>query len=205
MPMTKHFGTSSAFPTAPVVASHSCCRALSPHHRNMSDDMLKALAKNGGVIGINFSPGFLNAEIEKKQNELLGPKSRRNTACRSITGISSKAEPEKGRPSTPSSRTRLAELQKTLPPVDVKTLVDHIDHVVKVTGNADHVGLGSDFDGISDDPGRIGKYRAASADHRRNFWPADTKKSDVRKILGGNFLRVFDAVQRAAEKVGRIP
>jgi len=133
---------------APVVASHSCCRALSPHHRNLSDEMLKALAEKDGVVGINFYPGFLRDDLDKK-----------------------------------------------LPVVDVMTVVDHIDHVVKVTGDADHVGLGSDFDGIGEVPdgldnaGLLPNITKELA--RRGYKPAD-----IRKILGGNFLRVFAAVER---------
>jgi membrane dipeptidase len=130
---------------APIVASHSCCRALSDHHRNLSDKMLKALAKNRGVIGINFLPMFL--DIGNEDN------------------------------------------------VDIKTVVDHIDHVVKVTGNCNHVGLGSDFDGISRTPlglENVSKLPAITAElHRRGY-----KASDIRKILGGNFLRVLQKVCR---------
>ena len=136
---------------APVVASHSCCRALSDHHRNLTDDQLKALAKNGGLIGINFFPDFLDAQAERK------------TA------------------------------------VSVKTVVDHIDHVVKVTGTADNVGLGSDFDGISATPVGLedaGRLEAVT----RELLARGYKESDVRKILGGNFSRVLGAVERAAKK-----
>ncbi|MBN1271669.1 MAG: M20/M25/M40 family metallo-hydrolase [Candidatus Aminicenantes bacterium] len=127
----------------PVVASHSCCRALSDHRRNLSDDMLKALAKNGGVIGINFLPEFLDNEKGKK--------------------------------------------------VDAATVVDHIEHVIKVTGNANHVGLGSDFDGISSTPENlehIGKLVHITEELVRRGY----NESDIHKILGGNFLRVFNKV-----------
>ena len=138
---------------APIVASHSCARALSDHHRNMSDEMLKALAKNGGVIGINFYPGFLKAE----------------------------------------SKIKSEELRKSLPRVDVKTVVDHIDHVVKVTGKADYVGLGSDFDGIGSPPvglENVGKMANITAELVKRGY----KDADIKKILGGNFLRVFRKV-----------
>ncbi|MEE8377734.1 MAG: dipeptidase, partial [Candidatus Aminicenantaceae bacterium] len=134
---------------APIVASHSCARALSDHHRNMSDEMLKALAKNGGVIGINFYPEFLNAENDENPTPL----------------------------------------------VDVKTVVDHIDHVVEVTGKADYVGLGSDFDGIDSTPmglENIGNMANITEELvKRGYTDAD-----IKKILGGNFLRVFREVSR---------
>ncbi len=137
---------------APVVASHSCCRALSPHHRNMSDEMLKALAEKDGVVGINFYPSFLNSDIDKK-----------------------------------------------LPAVDVKTVVDHIDHVIKVTGDADHVGLGSDFDGITETPAGL-ENAGLLPNITKELVARGYKPEDIRKILGGNFLRVFGAVERAREK-----
>jgi membrane dipeptidase len=183
---------------APIVASHSCCRALSDHHRNMSDEMLKALAKNGGLIGINFYPAFLNADIDKKQNALLAEVARTYGLpaeyaefMKAEAGIRDKCLAE--------YKTRLAELKKNLPVVDIKTVVDHIDHVVKITGSADHIGLGSDFDGISETPAGLenaGKLGALT----RELLARGYKESDVRKILGGNFIRVFAAVQNAAAK-----
>lgn len=134
---------------SPIVASHSCARALSDHHRNMSDEMLKALAKNGGVIGINFYPEFLNAGDDENSTSL----------------------------------------------VDVKTVVDHIDHVVKVTGKADYVGLGSDFDGIGSPPvglENVGLMANITAELVKRGY----EDADIRKILGGNFLRVFREVSR---------
>ncbi len=184
--------------SAPIVASHSCCRELSVHHRNMSDEMLKALATNGGVIGINFSPGFLNSENEKKQNELRAAVAKKYNLPSDEREIM-KAEPEKREKFRAEFKAKLAELKKTLPPIDAKTLVDHIDHVVKVTGSANHVGLGSDFDGISETPAgleNIGQLVNITTELRARAY----KEDDIRKILGGNFLRVFGAVQRAAKR-----
>ena len=183
--------------SAPIVASHSCCRELSVHHRNMSDDMLKALAANGGVIGINFMPGFLHAENEKKQNELGAAVAKKYDLPFNEQEIM-KAAPEKRDTLMAEFKAKLAELKKTLPPVDVRTLVDHIDHVVKVTGSANHVGLGSDFDGISETPAgleNIGQLMNITRELRARGY----KEDDIRKILGGNFLRVFEAVQKAAK------
>jgi len=182
--------------SAPVIASHSCCRALSSHHRNLSDEMLKALAKNGGVVGLNFLPGFLNSEIEKRQNELMADISKKYDLPGDTSEIM-KAPPEIRDKFFAEYRTRSAELKKTLPAVNVKTLVDHIDHVVKVTGSADHVGLGSDFDGISDAPTgleNVGRLMNITVELIARGY----KENDIRKILGGNFLRVFEAVGRAA-------
>jgi membrane dipeptidase len=183
--------------SAPVIASHSCCRALSDHHRNLSDDMLKALAKNGGLIGVNFSTGFLNVLHEKEQQTLweevargLGLPGDFSEAGKVSSELRKKAEAE--------FEARWPALRAGLPPVDVKTLVDHIDHVVKITGNADHVGLGSDFDGISDPPQGledIGRLVAVTDELQRRGY----KEADIGKILGGNFLRVFQAVEKAAQ------
>ena len=182
----------------PIVASHSCCRALSPHHRNMSDEMLKALAKNGGVIGINFFPNFLNSELEKKQNDLLAQVAKKYDLPADYFEIM-KADPEKRSALLAEFQTKWAEIKKTLPAIDVRTLVDHIDHVVKVTGSADSVGLGSDFDGISETPvglENIGKIMAVTQELSRRGY----SEGDIRKILGGNFLRVFNAVAGAGRR-----
>jgi membrane dipeptidase len=183
---------------APIVASHSCCRALSPHHRNMSDEMLKALAKNGGVIGINFLPGFLNSDIEKKQNKLVGEIAKKYDLPSDYREIM-KAAAEKRDKFFAEFNSQWAALKKQLPPVDVKTVVDHIDHVVKVTGSADHVGLGSDFDGISETPAGL-ENAGQLMNITKELLVRGYKEEDVRKILGGNFLRVFEAVEKAAKK-----
>jgi membrane dipeptidase len=183
---------------APVVASHSCCRALSDYHRNLTDDMLKALAKNGGMVGINYLPGFLNAEIEKKQEALQAEIAKeyglKDDSPVSFTRLDAATRDK----FFAEVRAKSAEMEKTLPRVDVGTVVDHIDHVVKVTGSADHVGLGSDFDGISATPVGLenaGKLGAITAELLRRGY----KEEDIRKIVGGNFYRVFQAVQKAAK------
>jgi len=183
--------------SAPVIASHSCCRALSEHHRNLTDDMLQALAKNGGVVGINFSTGFLNADYKKKE-QALGEEIARELGLPADPEEAEKADPEKAKKAEAEFEARWPALRKSLPPVDVKTLSDHIDHVVKVTGDADHVGLGSDFDGISDPPTGLedaGRLVAVTDELQRRGY----KEADIRKILGGNFLRVFQAVEKAAK------
>lgn len=174
---------------SPIVASHSCCRALSDHHRNLSDKMLKALAKNGGVVGINYAPFFLNAGKWKKRDALRSellkkynlPEDRREFAS---------ADPETRKKFSEEYNVQLEELNKTLGQESVKDVVDHIEHVIKVTGNANHVGLGSDFDGIGTPPlglEHVGKIANITAELVKR----GHKDSDIKKILGGNFLRVF--------------
>jgi membrane dipeptidase len=183
---------------APVVASHSCCRALSDYHRNLTDDMLKALAKNGGLIGINYLPGFLNAEIEKRQEALRAEIAKKYGLPDDERAIM-RADPAVRDKAFSDYRARWAELEKTLPTVDVGTVVDHIDHVVKVTGDADHVGLGSDFDGISITPAGL-ENTGLLPNITQELVRRGYKPEDIRKILGGNFLRVFQAVDRAKER-----
>ncbi len=124
----------------PVVASHSCVRSLHDHHRNMTDEMLRALAQNGGVIGLNFFPDY------------LAPRGA---------------------------------------PVTVETLVDHIDHAVRVAG-IDHVGLGSDFDGVPALPLGIEDVSDLPA-ITEVLMARSYTRDDIEKILGGNLLRVFKA------------
>jgi membrane dipeptidase len=180
--------------SAPVVCSHSCCRALSVHHRNLTDDMLKALAKNGGMVGINYSPGFLNSERDKQQTALLEEVARKYGLPADYFEILRLA-PEKKDPALKEFHDRWEEMRKSgkAAAVDVKTVVDHIDHVVKVTGNANHVGLGSDFDGISEAPqGLENVGRLENITHE--LLARGYKEDDIRKILGGNFLRILKAV-----------
>jgi len=178
--------------SAPVVASHSCCRALAEHHRNLTDDMLKALAGKRGMVGINYSAGFLAAGREAKQQALRAEVARKYGLPQDM-GELMRSDPEKREAAFREYRRRWEEMRKTLPRVDVATLVDHIDHVVKVTGNANHVGLGSDYDGISETP--EGLENAALLENiTRELRARGYEEADIRKILGGNFLRVWNAV-----------
>ena len=177
---------------APVVASHSCCRALSEHHRNMTDRMLKALAKNGGVIGINYALGFLNSDYEKVQNEIREQVAKELDMTSNFFEMEN-VEPAKLKKFQEQYQARWKAARKKLPPVNVKTVVDHIEHVIKVTGSADHVGLGSDFDGISAAP--TGLENAGKLSNiTKELMARGYKEEDIKKILGGNFVRVFREV-----------
>ena len=126
--------------TVPVIASHSSCRYFTPtFKRNMSDDMIKLLGKKGGVIQINFGSSFLD-ENYRKQAEVLQGKFMKILAEKKLKF------------SDPAAQDLLKQFQKENPVLfaDVETVADHIDHVVKLTGNAQHVGIGSDFDGVGD-------------------------------------------------------
>jgi membrane dipeptidase len=184
--------------SAPVVASHSCCRALAPHFRNLSDEMLKALAEKSGVVGINFWPGFLNEAIDKAESDLMAKIAAEHGLPTDLVGFT-RLDPAARAAYQADFAERWAELRATLPVVDVKTVVDHIDHVVKVTGDCDHVGLGSDFDGISITPQGL-ENSGLLPNVTKELVRRGYKPEDIRKILGGNFLRVFSRVAGAKDR-----
>jgi membrane dipeptidase len=179
---------------APVIASHSSCRALCTHPRNMTDDMIKALAARGGVIQINYHVGFLSQEFQdaSKANPELGKQIEAeakkrcagNEACELIEA---------------DKITRDYVAQGKLPRVDWTAIIDHIDHAVKLVG-PDHVGLGSDFDG-ADMP-----YGMEDATHLPQITSALLAKgyspADIQKILGGNTLRLMQDVEAVSHKMG---
>jgi membrane dipeptidase len=165
--------------TKPVLLSHSSCRAISDIPRNVTDDMLRALAKNGGVIGINFGEGFLNP----KDAELLKANIAAISTEPSLTGkaLDAYAAEELKRDSVP---------KPTVGTLD--DAVAHIDHAVKIAG-IDHVGIGSDFDGISSPPKGledISKMPALRAALKAKGYSDE----DIRKISGANTLRVLKEV-----------
>jgi membrane dipeptidase len=178
--------------TAPVIASHSSCRVISHHARNMTDDMLRALARNGGVVMINYEASFLSEEYrvasEKKGGDVVSQLAAMSKKCGGDEACSTLEE----------SRINREAMQKgELPKVTWEKIVEHIDHAVKVAG-ADHVGLGSDFDGATmplgmDDASQLPKITDALL--KKGYSDAD-----VEKILGGNILRVMEAVERAARR-----
>jgi len=178
--------------SAPVIASHSSCRALTNHPRNMTDDMLRALAKNGGVVMINYHSGFIDEDFrvasEKKNGDVVA----------SMSAMSKKCGGNEACSTMESERIDHEAMEKgLLPKVSWERIIDHIDHAVKVAG-ADHVGLGSDFDGATmpiglEDVSKLPKISDALL--KKGY-----SEQDVEKILGGNILRVMEAVERAAKK-----
>lgn len=173
---------------APIVSTHSCCRALAGHRRNMTDDMIRAMASEGGVIQINFYPCFLSDEFDAGfgSSEL----SRRADRIESEF-IADPCNPLKLEALMEVSREML-DLQRP----DVASVVDHIDHAVEIAG-IDHVGIGSDFDGIQVPPRGledVSKIGAVFVEMRRRGY----SESDIAKVAGGNFMRVFRAVESAS-------
>ncbi len=188
----KTFYDTIAVTKAPVIASHSSARALTNHPRNMTDDMLRAVAKNGGVVQVNFYNAFIDEDYRKAAEAQAKD---RDAAVKAYDDQMKAA----GKTVTYLDNDRIErEWAAKIPRPPFKSLMDHIDHIAKVAG-VDHVGLGSDFDGVSgatpqgiDSAADLPKITQALLDRG---YSAD----DIRKILGGNVLRVF----REAERVSR--
>jgi membrane dipeptidase len=185
---------------APVIASHSGARALCDSPRNMTDDMLRAIANSGGpeskggVVQVNFFSGFVSQKYRDAM-KAVAPEAKRQ-----IAALKEKAKAE-GREVKPEE---IEKIQRTLgdaiPRPPLSELIDHIDHIARVAG-VDHVGLGSDFDGVSgqlpegmDSPADLPKITAALIE--RGY-----SAEDCRKILGGNLLRVFREVEVVSKQL----
>jgi len=174
----------------PVVATHSSCRALCRHPRNMTDDMLRTLAHNGGVCMINFFSAFLNDRVA----EVVMHAQKRVRTPQSPGGTEE----------LPDDATDWDEFLKWFnalgaPVATFEDAIDHIMHAVQVAG-VDHVGIGSDFDGV---PALPEGLQTASSMPRvtARLLERGLSETDVEKILGGNFMRVFEAVERG--RLGR--
>jgi membrane dipeptidase len=180
-----------ALTTAPVIASHSSSRAIANHPRNMTDEMMKALARNGGVIMINYHAGFLSEEFR------VAAEKEHGDVVTAMSAMSKKCGGNEACTTMESERIDHELMAKgTLPKVGWEKIVEHIDHAVKVAG-ADHVGLGSDFDGATmplgmEDVSKLPKITEA-------LLAKGYTQQDVTKILGGNILRVMEAVEKAAK------
>ncbi len=169
----------------PVVVSHSCMRALTDIPRNVSDEVLRAVSKNDGVVCVNFFAGFLDKDFNEKSSGLWAEyHARAKELAAQYGGDQERAWHEL----EPELDGRMAEFA----PVPLSRLVDHIDHAVKVAG-VDHVGFGSDFDGISVTPAGledVSKLPGITAELERRGY----SERDIRKILGGNLLRLVEKV-----------
>src|SRR5271165_2207073 len=187
----KTFWDTIATTKAPVIASHSSARALTNAPRNMTDDMLHAVARNGGVVQVNFFSAFLDEDYRKAAEA----QSKDQAAAVQKYVDSLKAE---GKPVNYIEVNRIQrKWMAKIPRPPFKALIDHIDHIAKVAG-IDHVGLGSDFDGVSgatpagmDSAADLPKITQALLD--RGY-----SAEDIHKILGGNVMRVFREVERVS-------
>src|SRR5450631_2551059 len=178
---------------APLIASHSSCRALCDHARNMTDDMIKALMAKGGVIQINYEKSFIDQAYKDALDKVSG----------GVVALMDQLKKDCGDDDACMGKKMAEQEQKAtaegkLPHVSWERIVDHIDHAVKLVG-ADHVGLGSDFDGASmpdgmEDCSKLPKITDALL--RKGY-----SEGDVKKILGENTLRVMEQVERVSREM----
>jgi len=178
---------------APLMASHSSCRAICNHPRDMSDEMIKALAAKGGVIQINYERSFIDQAYKDAYDKVSGGVV---AAMEKVTKECAGDEACVGR-KIKDMETQM-EASGALPRVSWEKIIEHIDHVVKLAG-ADHVGLGSDFDGATmpdgmEDCSKLPKITEALV--RKGY--AD---DDIRKILGGNLLRVMEQTEKVSREL----
>ena len=179
----KTFWDVIAITNKPVLVSHSCAYTLCPVFRNLKDDQIKAVKKNGGVIDINFYSAFLDSNYSKRLKDLLlKHKGERDSLL--------KINPDKDVALETLSKKYKNEFYAISPPLS--TIIDHIDYIVKLIG-VDYVGIGSDFDGVSNlTPQQLEDVTSYPLITKALLEKGYSKK-DIYKILGGNFLRVLKA------------
>jgi membrane dipeptidase len=179
---------------APVIASHSSARALCDAPRNMTDDMLRQVTINGGVVMVNFYSGFISQAYRDAQ------KAQKPEVDKATADLKAKFKAE-GKEITYSDLEKLQrEMADRIPRPPLSALIDQIDHIAKVAG-IDHVGLGSDFDGVS---GQLPEGIDSAADLPKitaALMARGYSGSDCAKILGGNFMRVFKEVEAVSKQL----
>lgn len=172
--------------TKPVIATHSGCRAIANVPRNLTDDMIRALAKTGGVVNVIFYPEHIEPGWSEKKKRVDAEIASR------VQQASNEEEGNVAQKKIARDRVRTEEYLKRLPPVSVARIADHIDHIVKLVG-VDHVGIGSDFDGVQAVPTDM-KSVADLPNLTAELLRRGYSESDIEKILGGNMLRVMEEV-----------
>jgi membrane dipeptidase len=179
--------------TAPVIASHSSCRALDDNTRNLTDEMIRALAANGGTIQINFECAYLSQRYNDQAKPLMAKLMPRYAEAQKLADPAARQ----------AAITAIFAESASIPPATLEDVVAQIDHAVQV-GGIDHVGIGTDFDGSSCVPVGLDSY---------NKFPALTRAllergygaEDIQKIYGGNILRVMRAVEKRAVELKSMP
>jgi membrane dipeptidase len=178
---------------APIIASHSSARALSNVPRNTPDDLLKRIAKNGGVVQVNFYSVFVDEKTVAPQG---AERDKRLKAQQDAIDQKYKDDPERL-----AEEGDKLEAANPLPPLPISKLIDHIDHIVKVAG-IDHVGIGADFDGANDMP-EGARDVSMLPNITYELLKRGYSEQDILKILGGNLLRVFAEAERVARSMSR--
>jgi membrane dipeptidase len=178
----KTFWDAIQITTKPVIVSHSCVYSLCSHRRNLKDDQIKAVGKNGGVIHLNFYSGFLDSTYEKNKGLFLAKHKTEVDSLNQLKWAGYEVDEF-------VSKKYPAEAAALRPPLSL--LIDHLDYIVKMIG-IDHVGMGSDFDGIESAPKELDDITGFPLITKALLERGYSKK-DIKKILGGNFMRLFKA------------
>jgi membrane dipeptidase len=187
--MRAALGTSEA----PVIFSHSSARALVDHPRDVPDDVLALIAKNGGVVMVNFNPPYVSAARNQWEADRAAERARASSPPYGGLYI--------GQPERAQAALERWEKEHPMPLVTLEQVADHIEHIAKVAG-VDHVGLGSDFDGIEDTPqglSGVDRYPALLTELMRRGWT----DADIAKVAGENVLRVMAAAEAVASELRR--
>jgi membrane dipeptidase len=178
---------------APVIASHSSTRALASAPRNMTDDMLRALAKRGGVVHINYYEGFLDNGFAEREKGLKAEQTEQNAIDDKTPKFGDRSQ------NGPAVRKINAQRIAKLGRLPLSRLLDHFEHAIKVAG-VDHVGLGSDFDGADDLFPEGMEDISKTPNLVRGLMERGYSDEDILKILGGNTLRVMREVEQVARR-----
>ena len=174
--------------TKPVVATHSACRAITNVPRNLTDDMIVALAKTGGVVNVIFYPEHIEPGYSEKKKKVDAE------IAAEVQRASNAEAGDVAHKKLARDRVRAQEYLKRLPAVSVSRIVDHIDHIVKLVG-IDHVGIGSDFDGVQVVPSDL-RSVADLPNLTKELLKRGYSENDIDKILGGNMLRVMEETMK---------